>query len=321
MGDHFTGEKLAEKGYVYNSFGDEKYLRFAVASVESLRRYDSKRPAALFCSESQLHTLKKKSLESHFTHLFILPEEHCSITGFKHHLHKFMPYRQNLFLDSDIVWCKQPDALWTALSAHKFTITGNQVSDHFFGGPKGLSVIFDYVLLRRRRTLKRFGLTYLSRVQSGMIFAQDDKLTKEVCEMATSMFADRGKTHFRSRKEEKGRNEETCEWSLAMAMAKLKIQVFPWLQGYNSPQLDFIEDFTKYNDDFSEVSCLLYSNRFVYDLKALKARRCRNFLIRILTLIPGKGDYMEVTPYCLHFGWIHQKEPFIRYSDSVWERL
>lgn len=321
MGDHFTGEKLSEQGYVYNSFGNEKYLRFAVASVESLRRYDTQRPVALFCSGKHLQILKKKSLDSFFSHIFILPEENCSITGFKHHLHRFMPFSQNLFLDSDIVWCKQPDPLWTAFSAHSFTITGNQVSDHFFGGPKGLSVVFDYILMKRRRTLKRFGLTYLSRVQSGMIFARDKVLTKKVCEMANSMFAEREKTHFRSRKEEKGRNEESCEWSLAMAMAKLKIQVFPWLQGYNSPQLDFIEDFTEYNDDFSEVHCLLYSNRFVYDLKALKARRLRNFLIGTLTLIPGKGDYIRVTPYCLHFGWIHQKEPFIRFSDSVWERL
>ncbi len=321
MGDHFTGEKLSEQGYVYSSFGDEKYLRFAAASVESLRRYDKNRPVALFCSENHLGILKKKSLSSHFTHLFVLPEEHCSITGFKHHLYKFMPFRKNLFMDSDIVWCKKADPLWTSFSAYPFTITGNQVSDHFFGGPKGLSVIFDFILLRRQRTLKRFSLTYLSRVQSGMIFAEDGALTEEVCKVASSIFSEKERTHFRSRTEEKGRSEESCEWSLAMAMAKLELQVFPWLQGYNSPQLDFIEDFTEYNDDFSEVTCFIYSNRFVYDLKALRPKSVRNALIRLLTLIPGKGDYMEVTPYCLHFGWIHQKGPFVRFSNSVWEKL
>ncbi|MDZ7682575.1 MAG: hypothetical protein U5J63_12910 [Fodinibius sp.] len=40
--------KLAPlKGYVYNTYGHPKYLKHAVASVVSLRRYDEERPVAL----------------------------------------------------------------------------------------------------------------------------------------------------------------------------------------------------------------------------------------------------------------------------------
>jgi hypothetical protein len=321
MNNHFTGEKLSDQGYVYNSFGKEKYLKFAAASVATLRRYDTERPVALFCSEEHAELIGNQSLNGHFDHVFVLPEENRSITGFKHSIHQFMPFNQNLFLDSDILWCRNPDALWRSLYSHPFTITGNQVSDHFFGGPKGLTVIFDYLLKRRTRTLKRFGLTYLSRVQSGMIYARDPELTRRICLLAGEMLEKRHRTHFRSRTEEKGRSEETCEWSLAMAMASLKVQVYPWLQGYNSPQLDYIEDFTEHNEDFTEVKCFLYANRFVYDLKNLKSKQLRNLLIRLITLLPGKGDYLEVTPYCLHFGWIHQKEPLIQFSESVWESI
>ena len=133
----------------------------------------------------------------------------------------FLTFKKNLFLDSDILWCKNPDNLWKQFNAYQFTITGNQTSDLFFGAPKGFPVLKDFLLRRRKRTLKRFNLTYLSRVQSGMIYAADYDLTKEVCELAKEMLSRREETHFRSRKEEVGRSEESCEWSFAMAMAKL----------------------------------------------------------------------------------------------------
>ncbi|MDZ7682577.1 MAG: hypothetical protein U5J63_12920 [Fodinibius sp.] len=40
-----------------------------------------------------------------------------------------------------------------------------------------------------------------------------------------------------------GRSEESCEWSMAMAMSKLDLPVYPWLQGHTSPQLDYIADY------------------------------------------------------------------------------
>lgn len=321
MNNIFSGKSLGPEGYIYNTYGKTIYLKHAVASVQTLRRYDKVRPVALFCSKEHKELLEQYSLLSLFNHIFDLPENHQSITGFKHHINRFMPFKKNLFLDGDIVWCKNPDTLWKSFSAYDFTITGNQIADNFFGGPKSISIIKDLIFRRRTRTLKRFGLTYLNRIQSGMIYAADQKLTRDVCELAQQMLDKRLQTHFRSRKEEKGRSEESCEWSLAMAMAKLNVQVYHWFQGFYSPQLDFIEHYTKYSNDFSEVSCLYYSDRFVYNLRGLKWRWLQKFLTRLLSIFPGKGDYLYVTPYCLHFGWYHQKEPLNQFSDKTWNEL
>lgn len=320
MNSSFSSAPLADEGYVYSTYGNIKYLKHAVASIKTLRRYDEKRPVALFCSKKHEELLSEISADL-FTHIFHLPEEHRSITGFKHNVYRFMPFKRNLFLDSDILWCKNPDALWEQFSAYKFTITGNQSSDLFFGAAKGFPVLKDFLLRRRKRTLRRFNLTYLSRVQSGMIYAADSELTKEVCDLAKTMLSRRGETHFRSRKEEEGRSEESCEWSFAMAMAKLKVQVMPWLNGFESPQLDFIEHYTRYDEDFKNVECLLFSNKFIYDLKGLKNRFLQKILISVFTSVPGKGDYLYVTPYCLHFGWYHQKKPLDIFSEKCWQSL
>jgi len=40
-----------------------------------------------------------------------------------------------------------------------------------------------------------------------------------------------------------------------------------------------------------------------------------------MSLFPGKGDHMKVTPYCLHFGWYHQKKPFLDFSEKIWNDL
>jgi len=321
MSNSFSGKKLADEGYVYVTYGDYKYLKHAVASVTTLRRYDKKRPVALFCSAGHQKLLKENSLDSLFTHLYELPEENQSINGFKHNLYKFTPFKKNLFIDSDILWCRQPDRLWVSLSAYSFTITGNQIADLFFGAPKGFAVLKDLFLGRRDRTLKRFDLTYLSRVQAGMIYISDMELAEKVCNTSKRFFEQRAQTHFRSRREEEGRNDESCEWSLAMAMAKLKLQVIPWLNGYESPQLDFIENYTTYDDEFHNVQCLFYSNRFIYDLKGLKSRWLQKSIIKLLSLIPGRGDYLYVTPYCLHFGWYHQKEPLNKFAERCWQTL
>ncbi len=321
MGNSYFDKKLADEGYIYVTYGDHKYLKHAIASIVTLRRYDKKRPVALFCSKEHRNLLEEHKIEDTFTHIFVLPPQNQSITGFKHNLYKFIPFEKNLFTDSDILWCRNPDNLWKSFSGYSFTITGNQIADLFFGATKGVAILKDYFLGRRAKTLKKFDLTYLSRVQAGMIYTSDDNLAKQVCEQSKMFFDNRKETHFRSRIEEQGRNEESCEWSLAMAMAKLKLQVYPWLNGYESPQLDFIEDYTTYNQDFKKVECLVYSNRFVYDLKALKSKWLQTLLIKLLSLMPGKGDYLYVTPYCLHFGWYHQKEPLDKFSESCWHNL
>lgn len=321
MSENFSGKNLAPEGYVYNTYGKKLYLKHAIASITTLRRYDKKRPVALYCSQNHQKILKEHSLSHLFDYIFLLPDENASITGFKHNIYKFMPFKKNLYLDGDMVWCKNPDTLWRSFSHYKFTITGNQISDSFFGAPKGVGILKDILLFRRKKTLNRFGITHLSRVQSGMIYAADAGITRDVCKLAQEMLEQRHLTHFRSRKEETGRTEETCEWSLAMAMAKLKIQVYPWFYGYNSPQLDFIESYTEYDPDFKQVRCLMYSDRTTYNLRGLRIKPLRKLLTSMFSLIPGKGDYIHTTPYCLHFGWYHQKQPFNQFSERVWKAL
>lgn len=321
MSDKFKENKKGAEGYVYNSYGDLKYLKYAVASVTTLRRYDTTRPAAIFCSSDHADYLKSSSFKSIFDHIFKLPEENCSITGFKLNNCEFMPFGKNIFLDGDIVVCRDLNRLWTSFSAYDFTATGNHSADNFFGGPKGIGVVKDILLGRRKRTLKRFGLTYLPRIQSGVIYASDYDEAKKVCDKAREMLSMKSGTHFQSRTEEKGRGQESCEWSLAMAMALLEKQVYPWYNCYESVQLDFIDSFTEYDEDFTTVTCLYYTNKFIYNLRGFPIRWLQKALIRLFTVFPGNGDLLFVTPYFLHFGWYHQKQPFIGFADKVWSKL
>ena len=308
------------EGYIYHTYGPDRYVRDAVASVLTLRRYDTQRPVALYCPPSHQKVLRDYGLDSFFQILEDLPEENRSITGFKHNLHKFSPFDRCLYVDSDMIWCRPLDPLWIQLSAFPFTATGLERADFFFGGPKGIGVALDYLLDRRRRTMKRFGITYLPRIQAGMIYSQDQELAQEVCDLASYLLGRRTDTHFRSRLNE-GRSEETCEWSLAMAMSSLKLHVFPWFQGHNSPQLDFIEGLTEYDEDFENVVCRYYSNPFVYMLRGLTNPTLKKSLIQLFSALPGKGDYMNVTPYVLHFGWLHHKQPFRNFSARTWNEL
>jgi len=314
-------EKKGKQGYVYVSYGHPKYLKHTIASAVTLRRYDKTRPIAIICSDKQRSIIDEYELNSLFDVIKTLPEEHASIVGFKHNIHRFRVFEENLFLDSDIVWCRNPDPLWSSLAHYEFTITGNLISDSFFGAPKGVKVLYDVLLGRRKRTLKRFGLTYLSRVQSGMMYSSDHELTRKVCELAGEMLDRKDETHFKSRKMEQGRTMESCEWSLAMAMSKLNIPVYPWLQGHESPQLDYIDFLTEHDDDFQYVQSKFYTHDFVYMLRGLKVDWFRKLLFSFFTRFPGMGDYFFTTPYCLHFGWYHHKVPFFTFSEVVWKKL
>jgi hypothetical protein len=33
------------------------------------------------------------------------------------------------------------------------------------------------------------------------------------------------------------------------------------------------------------------------------------------------GEYVEFTPYVVHFGWLHQKAPFEAFAERAWARL
>ena len=311
---------VIEEGYVYHTYGPDRYVRDAVASVLTLRRYDADRPVALYCPPSHVEALRRYNVDTLFQYIGELPESHRSIIGFKHHLYKFLPFERSLFVDSDMVWCRNPDPLWVQLSAFPFTATGLERADFFFGGPKGAAIVFDYLLDRRRKTMRAFDLHHLPRVQAGMIYSQDAQVTRSVCEMASSFLERRSQTHFRSRLNE-GRKEESCEWSLAMAMSNLKLHVFPWFQGFNSPQLDFIEGLTEYDPEFEEVTCRYYTDRFVYMLRGLTNSALRSTLINICSRFPGRGDFIKVTPYVLHFGWLHHKQPFKDYSARTWKKI
>lgn len=309
-----------QEGYVFHSYGPSRYLKHAVASVDTLRRHDPERPVALFCPESHRALLERKGLDAHFDVIDALPSEHQSIVGFKHHLDQFKAFDRSLFVDADMIWCRDPDPLWQQFAAFPFAATGLQNADHFFGGPKGLGVLVDMVLRRRKRTLRRFGLTHLPRVQAGMIYAQDDAATREVVGRAADFLAQSDNTHFRSRLDE-GRTEETCEWSLAMAMSELNLPVVPWLQGRNSPQLDYIDALVEHDRDFRDVTYRFYTSRFVYSLRGIPNATLRDALLGLAEQMPRMGEYVEFTPYVLHFGWLHQKEPFYDFAERAWTRL
>ena len=308
------------EGYVLHSYGPDRYVKHVVASIRTLRRHDPDRPVALFCPESHRALLERRGLDAHFDVLAELPPPHRSIVGFKHHLDQFKPFERSLFVDADMIWCRDPDPLWRQFAAFPFTATGLQNADHFFGGPKGLGVLADMLLGRRRRTLRRFGLTHLPRVQAGMIYAQDDAVTREVMGRADDFLARSDETHFRSRLDE-GRSEETCEWSLAMAMSELDLHVFPWLQGRNSPQLDYIGALVDHDPGFEDVTYRFYTSRFVYGLRGLPNTDVLNALLTLAEWMPRMGEYTEFTPYVLHFGWLHQKAPFHDFAERAWARM
>lgn len=318
--DTELNNKNGLEGYIYCSYGKDKYLQSAIVSALTIRRYDTTRPIALICSEEHQQRIKEWNLIDFFDRVDSLPTEHQSIVGFKHNLHLYMPYEYNMYLDSDIILCKNPDTLWKAFKPYGYTITGQDSADIFYGAPKNIRVIFDVLLRRRQRTLKRFGLTHLYRVQTGIMYAANKELTREVNSYASEYIAQKDQTHFVSRTTETGRSLESCEWSLGMAMSKLELFVYPWFNGYESPQLDFINGMVEHDDDFSTVKVKYFCNPFIHGLRGLKSAPTRNLLLALFSILPRSMDYMWVTPYILHFGWKHQKEYFEQFLYKEWQK-
>ena len=103
-----------------------------------------------------------------------------------------------------------------------------------------------------------------------MIYAADPEVTKSVCDAAGRFRTRVSETHFRTRLLE-GRSEESCEWSLAMAMSHLSLPVYHWYQGVNSPQLDYIPGMTETHARTLRMwFCDYYTDRFVYEIRGLK---------------------------------------------------
>lgn len=309
------------EGYVFHSYGSERYLHHAVASVASLRRYDSQRPVALYCPPEHAAILSDRGLTMLFERIENLPEAHRSIVGFKHHLHRFMPFERNLYADSDIVWCRAPDAFWEELSAYPFTSTGDREADLWFGAAKDARVVFDVLLRRRQRTLRRFGLTHLPRALTALVYAQDPSVAQTVCERAQEYARQHHRTHFVSRLSEDGRTLESCEWSLAMAMSALDLPVFEWHRGQDSPLLDYYPHVTEHDADFEHVRYRFWCDRFLYDVQGLPDPSVREALTAALSRLPGRGQTLSVTPLALHFGRLPVKAAFNAFADRTWARL
>ncbi len=308
-------------GYIYSSYGAEKYLKDAIISARTLRRYDRNRPLALVCCEKHRELLKSYPFEHPFDHILTLETEHQSIVGFKHNLHHYMPFQRNLYLDSDMIWCRDPDKVWLALRPYPYTITGQESADVFFGAHKNIGILIDILLRRRQRTLKKFGLTYLARVQTGIIYAADPGVTRDVNLLASDLMKRKSETHFVSRKREKGRTLESCEWSLGMAVSRLNLFVYPWFNAQESIQLDFIRPLTIFNDDFTNVACKYYCNPFIHSLRGIKNNPIRKLLFSLFRVLPRSNDHIWVTPYVLHFGWRHQKNWFDEFAAREWHKL
>lgn len=307
------------EGYVYSSYGKEKYLKSAFVSAGTIRRYDKDRPIALICSREHADLINGWGLNDFFDRIEILDERHQSIVGFKHNLHLYMPFECNMYLDSDMIWCRHPDHLWHAFKPYGYTITGQDSADVFYGAPKNAKVFLDVLFRRRQRTVKRFDLTHLYRVQTGIMYAADKDLTQKVNELASSFLKQKEETHFVSRTTETGRSLESCEWSLGMAMSKLELFVYPWFNGYESPQLDYIHGMVEHDQEFTDVLVQYYCNPFIQGLRGLKSKALRNILLSFFSLLPRSMDHMWVTPYVLHFGWKHQKEHFFDFVEQQWE--
>lgn len=320
MNERYKSEKEPE-GYVYASYGDEKFLRDAVISARTLRRYDLNRPVALICSEEHQKLLRRQPFEHPFELVMTLDPAHQSITGYKHNLHQYMPFQRNLYLDSDMIWCRNPDPVWTAFKPFPYTITGLSSADVFFGSRKNWGILLDILLAKRQRTLRHFGLSYLARVQTGVMYAADYRTTRAVNKQAHEYLTRKSETHFMSRKKEKGRVLESCEWSLGMAVSRMNLFVYPWFNAQESIQLDYIHHQTRANADFSEVSCKYYCNPFMHSLRGIRNRAGRLFVFGLFSVLPRSRDHMWVTPYVLHFGWQHQKKYFDMFVKREWAKL
>lgn len=314
-----------EEGYVYSSFGGEQYLRDAIVAASTVRRFDSERPISLVCSAEHIALLQtwqsELNLRNPFSVVIQLHPEHASLVGYKHHLHEYMPFKRNLYLDSDTIWCRDPQAVWHALRPYAYTATGLTSADMFFGSHKNFGVVFDILLRRRQRTLRRFGLSHLVRLQSGVIYISDEQTARRVGQQASEFLSRKAETHFVSRKREQGRTHESSEWSMAMAVSKLGLFVYPWFNAQESIQLDFIEPYTRFNEDFTRVSCKYYCHPFIYSFRGIKGAFGRGLLFFLFSYLPRRHDHLWVTPYLLHFGWNHEKHHFRGFVERQWRAL
>ena len=74
-----------------------------------------------------------------------------------------------------------------------------------------------------------------------------------------------------------------------MAFSALRVPILPWLQGYDSPQLDFVAGLTQHDPAFEQVVCKFYCDRFIHSLWNELTRGCAILCYRFFRLFLAKA--------------------------------
>ena len=75
----------------------------------------------------------------------------------------------------------------------------------------------------------------------------------------------------------------------------------------------------EHDDDFNSVSCHHFNHSLANRLRELPVPRIRNALLWLYCSLPGKSDYMMMTPFVLHFGWLKYKNVFNDMAERLWD--
>ena len=143
---------------------------------------------------------------------------------------KYWFFDQQIYLDSDILWCKHPNVLWKAFEPHNICAIGHPKAGGTFGYCYGKEYISNILLFKRKRTLRKFNLKGIPRISAIAIFSKNRDITASACQQARWFFTQKHLTHFNGGKNIRIDNEESCEWSMAMAWAKFHLSVIKFVQ-------------------------------------------------------------------------------------------
>lgn len=268
----------------------------AAATLATLRRYDRTRPAVAYGSDAHADALRRtatdgKALADGFDRVEVLGEAHRDEPGFWLHLDRFKPFERTLYVDGGAAWCRNPDPLWTMLALHPFTAAGAQ-RPAFALARRDLGGVWPALRDRRRVAMRAFGLTHLPHVLGVPVYAHDDHATRSVCATARALLARRHETPF---------CEGTWTWSLAAALSRAGLSVLEAQQGHASPRLDYAPGAVQHDPDFEDVAVRCYPDALAQALAQVRDPARRAHALRLVSALPGRGDYLDATPFILHF--------------------
>lgn len=63
----------------------------------------------------------------------------------------------------------------------------------------------------------------------------------------------------------------------------------------------------EHDEEFTTAHCVHYLDPFVRSLRGLRSPLAREALTLLLSALPGRDDYLWLTPFALHFGWLQHK--------------